>query len=64
MYGRLLLILVLVRRDYALQFAGSLLGISWMLIQNLSLILIYTIVFLLFNRSNLNGNLYIPYILT
>ncbi|MCH1913425.1 ABC transporter permease [Leptospira noguchii] len=37
---------ILVRRDYALQFAGSALGISWMLVQNFSLILIYTIVFL------------------
>ncbi|XDD49493.1 ABC transporter permease [Leptospira sp. WS92.C1] len=40
---------ILVRRDYALQFAGSALGISWMLVQNLSLILIYTIVFLFLN---------------
>lgn len=44
---------ILVRRDYALQFAGSALGISWMLIQNLSLILIYTIVFLFIH---LKGN--------
>ncbi|TGL76839.1 ABC transporter permease [Leptospira yasudae] len=44
---------ILVRRDYALQFAGSSLGISWMLIQNLSLILIYTIVFLFLH---LKGN--------
>lgn len=44
---------VLVRRDYALQFAGSALGISWMLVQNISLILIYTIVFLFIH---LKGN--------
>ncbi|TGM06036.1 ABC transporter permease [Leptospira barantonii] len=44
---------ILVRRDYALQFAGSSLGISWMLVQNLSIILIYTIVFLFLN---LKGN--------
>lgn len=44
---------ILVKRDYALQFAGSSLGISWMLVQNLSLILIYTIVFLLLH---LKGN--------
>lgn len=44
---------ILVRRDYALQFAGSALGISWMLVQNLSLILIYTIVFLFIH---LKGN--------
>lgn len=44
---------ILVRRDYALQFAGSALGISWMLVQNFSLILIYTIVFL---YLHLKGN--------
>ncbi|RHX93070.1 ABC transporter permease [Leptospira stimsonii] len=44
---------ILVRRDYALQFAGSALGISWMLVQNLSIILIYTIVFLFLH---LKGN--------
>ncbi|PJZ53254.1 ABC transporter permease [Leptospira adleri] len=44
---------ILVRRDYALQFAGSSLGISWMLVQNISIILIYTIVFLFLH---LKGN--------
>lgn len=44
---------ILVKRDYALQFAGSSLGISWMLVQNLSLILVYTIVFLFLH---LKGN--------
>lgn len=36
---------VLVRRDYALQYAGSTLGLTWMFLQNVSLILIYTVVF-------------------
>ncbi len=50
---------ILVKRDYALQFAGSLLGILWMLIQSLSLVLIYTFVFFILNKaSNLpNSNL-------
>ncbi|TGK00216.1 ABC transporter permease [Leptospira langatensis] len=39
------ILLVLVRRDYALQYAGSALGLTWMFLQNLSLILIYTVVF-------------------
>lgn len=39
------ILLVLVRRDYALQYAGSALGLTWMFLQNLSLILVYTIVF-------------------
>ncbi|WP_108976443.1 ABC transporter permease [Leptospira ryugenii] len=40
------IIWALVRRDYALQYAGSFLGISWMLLQNLLLISIYATVFL------------------
>ncbi|MBX7057198.1 MAG: ABC transporter permease [Leptospirales bacterium] len=36
----------LVRRDYALQYAGSLLGLIWVFIQNNLLILIYSAVFL------------------
>ena len=43
---------ILVKRDYALQFAGSLLGILWMLIQSLSLISIYTFVFFILNKSS------------
>lgn len=39
------ILFVLVRRDYALQYAGSALGLTWMFLQNLSLILIYTVVF-------------------
>ncbi len=39
------ILLVLVRRDYALQYAGSALGLTWMFLQNLSLILVYTVVF-------------------
>ncbi|MDV6235636.1 ABC transporter permease [Leptospira ellisii] len=53
MLKRLSILWILVRRDYALQFAGSSLGISWMLVQNLSLILVYTIVFFFLNvRGN------------
>ena len=43
---------ILVKRDYALQFAGSVLGILWMLIQSLSLISIYTFVFFILNKSS------------
>lgn len=43
---------ILVKRDYALQFAGSLLGILWMLIQSLSLIGIYTFVFFILNKTS------------
>ncbi|TGL87969.1 ABC transporter permease [Leptospira congkakensis] len=39
----------LVRRDYALQYAGSFLGISWMFLQNLVLISMYALVFLVLN---------------
>ncbi|HMV45395.1 MAG TPA: ABC transporter permease [Leptospiraceae bacterium] len=42
---------ILVKRDYALQFAGSLLGVIWMLIQSLSLIAIYTFVFFILNKT-------------
>lgn len=43
---------ILVKRDYALQFAGSLLGILWMLIQSMSLIGIYTFVFFILNKTS------------
>lgn len=43
---------VLVRRDYALQYAGSFLGIAWMIIQNLTMIFIYAFVFLYMNLKN------------
>ncbi|WCL50276.1 ABC transporter permease [Leptospira sp. GIMC2001] len=46
------IIWVLVRRDYALQYAGSFLGITWMLLQNLTLIFIYAFVFLFSNLRN------------
>lgn len=39
------ILIILVRRDYALQYAGSALGLTWMFLQNLSLILVYTLVF-------------------
>lgn len=50
---------ILVKRDYVLQFAGSLLGVLWMLIQSLSLISIYTFVFFILNRTpnQFNSNL-------
>ncbi|TGL57575.1 ABC transporter permease [Leptospira sarikeiensis] len=44
-FRNLRILLVLVRRDYALQYAGSALGLTWMFLQNVSLILIYTVVF-------------------
>ncbi len=43
---------ILVKRDYALQFAGSLLGILWILIQSMSLIGIYTFVFFILNKTS------------
>ncbi|MDF3819290.1 ABC transporter permease [Leptospira sp. 96542] len=46
---KLSILWALVRRDYALQYAGSFLGISWMLLQNLALISIYALVFLILN---------------
>lgn len=52
---KLLIILVLVKRDYALQFAGSVIGVFWMFIQSLSLFAIYSFVFLFFNKT---GSLY------
>ncbi|TGK06393.1 ABC transporter permease [Leptospira fletcheri] len=42
---KLRILSVLVRRDYALQYAGSALGLTWMFLQNASVILIYTVVF-------------------
>ncbi|MCB1174354.1 MAG: ABC transporter permease [Leptospiraceae bacterium] len=58
------IIFILVKRDYALQFAGSFLGITWMLIQNLSMILIYTLVFgLLQTRAGAHSaNFSLPYV--
>lgn len=45
------LTMTLVRRDYALQYAGSFLGIFWMFIQNISFILIYVFVILIFQNK-------------
>ncbi|TGL25574.1 ABC transporter permease [Leptospira yanagawae] len=46
---KLSILWALVRRDYALQYAGSFLGISWMFLQNLVLISLYALVFLVLN---------------
>ncbi len=45
------LTVILVKRDYALQYAGSFLGVFWMFIQNLSLVLIYVFVILIFQKE-------------
>lgn len=49
---RVSILWALVRRDYALQYAGSFLGISWMFLQNLVLISLYALVFLVLNLKN------------
>ena len=60
---KLKIILVLVKRDYAIQFAGSLLGIFWSLVQNLVLIGVYSVVFFLLDfKSAANNPDYIPHI--
>ncbi len=59
------LLWILVRRDYALQYAGSVIGIAWMLIQNLTLILLYSFVFLYLNLKNPSTQLnYSGYVFT
>ena len=50
-FKNLQILWILVKRDYALQFAGSVLGVFWMLVQSLSLIFIYTFVFFILNKS-------------
>ncbi len=52
---RITLLWALVRRDYALQYAGSFLGISWMLLQNLTLISLYSVVFLVFQWRDIGS---------
>jgi lipopolysaccharide transport system permease protein len=55
----------LVRRDYALQYAGSFLGISWMFLQNLVLISLYAVVFLVLNlRTPSTQDDFTAYLLT
>lgn len=57
------IILILVKRDYAIQFAGSILGILWALIQNLIMIGMYSVIFLVLNiKSSADRADYIPYI--
>ncbi|NCN10422.1 MAG: ABC transporter permease [Leptospira sp.] len=51
-FSQFQIIWILVRRDYALQYAGSAFGIAWMLIQNGTLILLYAFVFLYLNLKN------------
>lgn len=62
---KLTLLWALVKRDYALQYAGSFLGISWMVLQNLALISVYAVVFLVFSwkREGTESD-YIAYLLT
>lgn len=53
----------LVKRDYALQYAGSFLGILWILLQNTTLILVYAFVFLFLNwKDATNQQEYTNYI--
>ncbi|TGN10356.1 ABC transporter permease [Leptospira ilyithenensis] len=51
---KIFILWALVRRDYALQYAGSFLGISWMFLQNLVLISMYSVVFLVLNLKTPN----------
>lgn len=53
MKDRFLILFVLVKRDYAIQFAGSALGIFWAFIQSIFYIFIYLFVIYFFNK-NLN----------
>ncbi|MBE7412542.1 MAG: ABC transporter permease [Leptospiraceae bacterium] len=53
-YKELGLTFTLVKRDYALQYAGSFLGVFWMLAQNLSLVVVYTFVIFIFQNSSSN----------
>jgi len=46
---------ILVKRDYTLRYAGSFLGVVWMLLQNLTLILLYAFVFLYMNFKSANS---------
>ncbi len=48
--------MLLVKRDYAIQFAGSFIGIAWSVIQSLSIILIYSIVFMFLNKTDSASN--------
>ena len=60
---RLQILWNLVKRDYAVQYAGSMLGIFWMLIQNMSMIFIYTVVFIYLGLKEHTGRAdYIPYL--
>jgi lipopolysaccharide transport system permease protein len=62
---KIFILWALVRRDYALQYAGSFLGISWMFLQNLVLISLYAIVFLVLNlRTPSTQDDFTAYLLT
>jgi lipopolysaccharide transport system permease protein len=62
---KLFILWALVRRDYALQYAGSFLGISWMFLQNLVLISLYAVVFLILNlRTPSTQDEFTAYLLT
>ncbi len=55
MKDRFLILFVLVRRDYAIQFAGSALGIFWAFIQSIFYIMIYLFISYFFEH-NLDKN--------
>lgn len=58
-------LVVLVQRDYALQYAGSVIGLVWILIQNATLIGIYALVFgILDLREGENDSQYLSYLLS
>ncbi len=62
---KLSILWALVRRDYALQYAGSFLGISWMFLQNIILISLYSLVFLVLNlRTPSTQDDFTSYLLT
>lgn len=51
-YKKIQLTFTLVKRDYALQYAGSFFGIVWIFIQNLSQILVYSFAIFIFRNES------------
>ena len=54
---RLRIILSLVRRDYAVQYAGTALGFTWVLVQYLFQILLFFLIFGVLLRQAMPGRL-------